>query len=188
MLFRSIVWILVDDMSPHFSCYGETTIRTPNVDALASRGTRFSRAFVTAPICSISRSALLTGCYQTSINCQNHRSGSAKFPITLPAGMKTVPQLLREAGYHTCNVSFDEFLRTNGAVTIAKTDYNFVWDRRATYDTNHWATREKGRPFFAQVQLHGGKHRGQKPGPAWTRKALSALSSLTPTKIGRAHV
>lgn len=41
----NILWILVDDMSANFSCYGETTIRTPNVDALAAQGTRFSRAF-----------------------------------------------------------------------------------------------------------------------------------------------
>jgi arylsulfatase A-like enzyme len=177
----NIVWILVDDMSANFSCYGETTIRTPNVDALAAQGTRFSRAFVTAPICSISRSALLTGCYQTSINCQNHRSGSEKFPITLPAGMKTVPQLLKEAGYHTSNVAFDAFMRSNGPVAIAKTDYNFVWDRTATYDRTHWAQRKSGQPFFAQVQLNGGKHRGQKPGPAWPAKALATLGSLTPT-------
>lgn len=177
----NIVWILVDDMSANFSCYGETTIRTPHVDGLASAGTRFSRAFVTAPICSISRSALLTGCYQTSIGCQNHRSGSAKFPIALPAGIRTVPQLLKAAGYHTSNVGLDAFLRSNGAVNIAKTDYNFVWDRPSTYDGTHWATRPNGQPFFAQVQLNGGKHRGQRPGPAWPAKALAALGSLTPT-------
>ena len=177
----NIVWILVDDMSANFSCYGETTIRTPHVDALAAQGTRFSRAFVTAPICSISRSALMTGCYQTTIGGQNHRSGSEKFPITLPVGMKTVPQLLQEAGYHTSNVAFDAFMRSNGPVNIAKTDYNFVWDRAATYDRTHWAQRKNGQPFFAQVQLHGGKHRGQKPGPAWPAKAFAALGSLTPT-------
>ena len=177
----NIVWILVDDMSANFSCYGETTIRTPHVDALAAQGTRFARAFVTAPICSISRSALLTGCYQTSIGGQNHRSGSEKFPITLPAGMKTVPQLLKEAGYHASNISFEEFLRANGPVKIAKTDYNFVWDRPANYDRTHWADRQAGQPFFAQVQLQGGKHRGQKPGPAWPKKAAAALGSLTPT-------
>lgn len=177
----NILWILVDDMSANFSCYGETTIRTPNLDALAEQGTRFRRAFVTAPICSISRSALITGCYQTSIGCQNHRSGSAKFPIHLPAGMKTVPRLLKEAGYHTCNISIDELLRGKGPVSIAKTDYNFVWDRAATYDRTHWAERKAGQPFFAQVQLHGGKHRGQKPGPGWPAKALAALGSLTPT-------
>lgn len=177
----NIVWILVDDMSPNFSCYGETTIRTPNLDRLAAEGTRFARAFVTGPICSISRSALLTGCYQTAINCQNHRSGSARFPIRLPAGMKTVPQLLKEAGYHTSNLSFEEFLRTNGTVRIAKTDYNFVWDRAATYDTTHWAERRSGQPFFVQVQLNGGKNRGQRPGPQWPARALATLGSLTPT-------
>jgi len=177
----NIVWILVDDMSANFSCYGETTIRTPHVDALAAAGTRFSSAFVTAPICSISRSALLTGCYQTSVGCQNHRSGSAKFPILLPAGMKTVPQLLKESGYHTSNLTFEEFRHTNGPVKIAKTDYNFVWDRPANYDRTHWADRKAGQPFFVQVQLNGGKHRGQKPGPAWPKKAEAALGSLTPT-------
>lgn len=179
----NIVWILVDDMSPNFSCYGETAIRTPNVDALAAEGTRFSRAFVTAPICSISRSALLTGCYQTSIGCQNHRSGSAKYPITLPVGMKTVPQQMKESGYHTCNVSVDDFLLANGAVKIAKTDYNFVWDRRSTYDSNHWAARQAGQPFFAQVQLHGGKYRGDRPGPQWPAKVRATLGSIASPNV-----
>jgi arylsulfatase A-like enzyme len=181
----NIVWILVDDMSAHFACYGETAIRTPNVDRLASEGIRFARAFVTAPICSISRSALLTGCYQTSIGCQNHRSGSAKHPIHLPTGMTNVAQLLKEAGYHTSNLSLDAFLRTgpdvDKPVAIAKTDYNFVWSHAATYDTNHWATRPAGQPFFVQVQLHGGKHRGQRPGPQWPKQVRDTLGSVTPT-------
>ena len=177
----NIVWILVDDMSPNFSCYGESAIRTPNVDRLAAEGVRFSHAFVTAPICSINRSALMTGCYQTTIGCQNHRSGSAKFPIRLPAGMKPVPELLREAGFHTSNVSLEDFLRTNGPVKIAKTDYNFVWDRAATYDLTHWAQRAAGKPFFVQVQLGGGKHRGQRPGPNWPEKVRATLGGTTAT-------
>ena len=58
----NIVWIIVDDMSANFSCYGEKLISTPNVDRLAKEGTRFSHAFVTAPVCSPCRSALITGC------------------------------------------------------------------------------------------------------------------------------
>lgn len=177
----NIVWILVDDMSPHFSCYGETVIQTPNVDALADDGARFTRAFVTGPICSISRSALMTGRYQTSIGCQNHRSGSKKYPIHLPEGMKTVPQLLHETGYHTSNVSLNDFLRTNGPVKVAKTDYNFVWDPQATYETNHWAARKPNQPFFAQVQLSGGKYRGQRPGPQWPARVRAVLGSTTAT-------
>jgi arylsulfatase A-like enzyme len=180
----NIVWIVVDDMSPHFACYGETAIKTPNVDSLAAVGTRFSKAFVTAPICSICRSALITGRYQTSIGCQNHRSGSAKFPITLPADTPVVPQLLRKAGYHCSNVSVDHFLRTGEETSkptkVAKTDYNFVWDGSATYETTHWAKRTKEQPFFAAVQLAGGKHRGQGPGPKWLATAKAALGSVTP--------
>jgi arylsulfatase A-like enzyme len=66
-------------------------------------------------------------------------------------------------------------------VGIAKTDYNFVWDRAATFDTNHWAARRTGQPFFAQVQLHGGKHRGQRPGPQWPKRAQETLGSMTDT-------
>lgn len=187
----NIVWILVDDMSANFSCYGETSVRTPNVDALAADGTRFARAFVTGPICSISRSALMTGCYQTSIGSQNHRSGSARFPIRLPAGMKTVPQLLKEAGYHTSNLNLEDFLRgekaarTNSSVRLAKTDYNFVWERPATYDTNHWTVRRAGQPFFVQVQLNGGKYRGQRPAPQWPARVRSVLGSVTDTNAVR---
>ena len=48
----NILWFIVDDMSANFSCYGEKLIQTPHVDRLAREGTRFSRAFVTAPVCS----------------------------------------------------------------------------------------------------------------------------------------
>ena len=48
----NILWIVVDDMSANFSCYGETTIRTPHVDRLAAEGVRFTRAYATAPVCS----------------------------------------------------------------------------------------------------------------------------------------
>lgn len=180
----NIVWIIVDDMSADFSCYGNAVIRTPHVDRLAAEGTRFSRAAVTAPICSICRSALITGRYQTSIGCQNHRSGSPKFPIVLAADTPVVPQLFRKAGYHTNNLAIEDFLRTDAAarpeVKVAKTDYNFDWDRAATYDANHWTTRKPGQPFFVQVQLHGGKHRGQAPGPAWPAKVKKTLGDSTP--------
>ena len=61
----NILWIVVDDMSANFGCYGETTIATPNVDAMAKAGTRFSNAFVTAPVgglnAFISVAALIVG-------------------------------------------------------------------------------------------------------------------------------
>ena len=181
----NIVWMIVEDMSAHYSCYGETTIQTPNVDQLASRGTRFSRAFVTAPICSICRSALITGRYQTSIGAQNHRSGVPGHEIHLPADVELVPAVLRKAGYHTNNLTVEAFLRSDDdvksspEVKVAKTDYNFQWDEAATYDSTHWAAREAKKPFFVQVQMHGGKYRNVADTSKWTAKALKDLGSVT---------
>ncbi|MCK5269536.1 MAG: sulfatase-like hydrolase/transferase, partial [Sedimentisphaerales bacterium] len=70
----NILWIMVEDMSPHLSCYGETTIKTPNLDRLAGQGAMFTNCFVTSPVCSPSRSAMITGMYQTTIGAHNHRS------------------------------------------------------------------------------------------------------------------
>jgi len=169
----NIVWIIVDDMSANFSCYGEKTIRTPHVDKLAAEGTRFSRAFVTAPVCSPCRSALITGCYQTTIGAHHHRSGRGELEIRLPGDVTPVPVLFRNAGYFTC---------IGGPGTtgnrLAKTDYNFVWPREM-YDGNDWAARKPGQPFFMQVQLHGGKHRGQGINAKWQERVRKVFGSNT---------
>jgi arylsulfatase A-like enzyme len=169
----NVVWIVVDDLSANFSCYGERTIRTPHVDKLAAEGTRFSRAFVTAPVCSPSRSALITGCYQTTIGAHHHRSGRGELKNSLPGDVVPVPVLFKKAGYYTCIGGF-------GATgdRLGKTDYNFEWPRDM-YDGNDRAGRKPGQPFFMQVQLHGGKYRGQAPNRSWQARVLKELGSNT---------
>lgn len=61
----NIIIIYADDLGwNQLSCYGNTKIATPNIDALAAQGVRFTQAYATAPICSPSRMGLLTGRYQ----------------------------------------------------------------------------------------------------------------------------
>ena len=152
----NILWIIVDDMSANFSSYGETLIETPHVDRLASNGVRFTNAYVTAPVCSPNRSAFITGMYQTSIGAHHHRSGRGKLKIHLPEGIRPVPELFQEAGYYTAITRWPG----GGRATLGKTDYNFEWDR-AMYDGPDWSQRQPGQPFFAQIHLPGGKHRGR---------------------------
>ena len=149
----NIIWIIVEDMSCHFGCYGETTIQTPNVDRLAGEGVKFDKAFITAPVCSPSRSALITGMYQTSIGAHHHRSGRGTEKIHLPSHIQLVPELFQKAGYFTCNGYLGGRQKRPG-----KTDYNFEYDK-AVYDGADWADRRPGQPFFAQIQLAGGKGR-----------------------------
>ena len=166
----NVLWFIVDDMSANFGCYGETKIATPHIDRLAREGVRFDNAFVTAPVCSPCRSALITGMYQTSIGAHQHRSGRGQFPITLPEGVTPVPKLFQQAGYWTAIGS-----GLPGNRKLGKTDYNFEWDP-AIYNGADWAGRAADQPFFMQVQLHGGKHR---EGKNWEATAKAALGTLT---------
>jgi arylsulfatase A-like enzyme len=162
----NVLWFVVDDMSANFSCYGETLIQTPHVDRLAREGTRFANAFVTAPVCSPCRSALITGMYQTSIGAHHHRSGRGVEKINLPEGVTPVPVLFQKAGYFTCigsGLPAGQNTKKKGKKAagngLGKTDYNFEYDEKM-YDANDWAGRKAGQPFFMQVQLSGGKQRG----------------------------
>ncbi|MBK1875777.1 sulfatase family protein [Pelagicoccus mobilis] len=151
----NILWIIADDMSAHFSCYGETAIETPHLDRMAREGVMFTQAYVTAPVCSTSRSAFITGMYQTTIGSHHHRSGRGEYKIHLPEGVKIVPQLFQEAGYYTSIRGWRDRKDRPG-----KTDYNFEWDADL-YDAVDWIGRKPGQPFFAQVQIPGGKLRGK---------------------------
>ena len=156
----NILWIIAEDMSCHFGCYGETSIRTPNMDRLAAEGVKFDKAFVTAPVCSPCRSALITGMYQTSIGAHHHRSGRGTEKIHLPSRIRLVPEIFQKAGYYTCNGYLGSRNKRNG-----KTDYNFEFDK-AVYDGTNWSDRKPAQPFFAQIQLAGGKGRTKKtPNP-----------------------
>lgn len=182
----NVLWFVIDDMSAHFGSYGEKTVATPNVDRLAHEGTRFKHAFVTAPVCSPVRSALITGMYQTSIGAHHHRSGRGELKLELPAGVVPVPALLQDAGYYTCIGSGlpgeTEPGKKNGkaANALGKTDYNFEWDPKI-YHSADWSGRKPGQPFFMQVQLHGGKLRGGTTESArqLQRRARAELGSAT---------
>jgi N-sulfoglucosamine sulfohydrolase len=140
----NILWIISDDHSQaDLGCYGNEQVHTPNIDRLARQGTRYTSAFGAAPTCAPTRSGLITGMYPISIGAHNQRNAAA----VLPKAVRLLPQYLKDAGYFCVNATWD--LSRPG-----KTDYQFQWDRRATYEkATDWADRKRGQPFFAQVQI-----------------------------------
>ena len=126
----NVLWIYLEDVSGWFGCYGETLIETPNIDKLAENGTRFTRFYTPAGVCSATRSAIVTGMMQTSIGAHNHRSCRATFRgkqmgeydmNVLPASVVPLPIRFRLAGYWTFNEG-------------GKDDYNFEWNLEEFYD------------------------------------------------------
>ena len=130
-----IIWILAEDISNELACYGEPGLQTPNIDALAADGVRYERAYCTGPACSVSRSAMMSGVYQTRIDAHDHRRvGSFTFPA--------ITEYLRDAGYFTAK----------GCGFSGKTDLNFKPTSKL-FDGNDWKLSRKGQPFFAQITL-----------------------------------
>jgi len=144
----NILWIVADDLGAELGCYGTPLMRTPNLDKLASQGARFTRCFTTAPVCSPSRSALMTGMYQTSINAHDHRSMT-----TLPSGVKPITDYFRQAGYFTANIG----KIAPGLESHAKTDFNFKVEK--PFDSDNFDQLKTHQPFFAEIQLFE-PHRG----------------------------
>ena len=128
----NVLWISCEDISPHLGCYGHEKAITPTLDNLASRGTRYTHAFTTTPVCATNRSSIITGMYPTTIGTHHMRSS-----VKLPEHIKCFPHYLRAAGYYCTNNS--------------KTDYNFpvppgVWDENS--GKAHWRGRKPGQLFF----------------------------------------
>tara|TARA_B110000483_G_C18202514_1_gene545871 strand:- start:3855 stop:5372 length:1518 start_codon:yes stop_codon:yes gene_type:complete len=167
----NILWLVIDDMGLEFSCYGEQVIETPNIDRLAQDGIRFTNAFLTSPVCSTARSAMITGMYQTTIGAHNHQSGRGKRKIDLPGKVVPIPESFRKAEYYTANGDYPK--KKEG---LGKNDYNFEWDE-VMYDGPYYQGRDSDQPFFAQLQLWGGKYRSNKSW--WKGEAAKALGSLT---------
>ncbi|MDX9883621.1 MAG: sulfatase [Prolixibacteraceae bacterium] len=154
----NIVWLMSEDIGLDIECYGMPAVKTPNLNQLAEEGVRFTNCFCTNPICSPSRSAMMTGVHQLKINAHHHRS-NRDVPLREP--YKPFTYHLRNAGY-TCILG-NSLVMGKGR----KIDVNFKhtaigpWDGRENvglFDKYDEFTKED-QPFFAQIQLNV-THRG----------------------------
>ena len=99
----NIVFIYLDDLGyGDLSCYGATAINTPNIDALANGGVRFTNGYATSATCTPSRYGLLTGVYPWRNKDAKILPGSA--PLLIGKEQLTIPKMLKENGYQTAVV------------------------------------------------------------------------------------
>ena len=141
----NVVWIVSEDNSHHYlKHFFESGAPAPNIEAMAAHGITFDHAFSNAPVCSVARSTLATGCLGPRIGTQFHRKHTI---ATLPQGLRMFSELLRDAGYYTSNNS--------------KTDYNATPSKEAWDESSRTASWRKRRspnqPFF-HMESHAQSH------------------------------
>src|SRR5207248_5440044 len=92
----NFIIFVADDLGCHdIGAWGATDLKTPNIDALAASGARFTNWYAAAPVCAPSRSAVMTGRYPI-------RAGVPSNGPALNASERTIASLLTPAGYATC--------------------------------------------------------------------------------------
>ena len=152
----NILLIVADDLGCQLSCYGETRVHTPQLDALASQGLLFRNFYISQSSCSPSRASLLTGRWPH----QNGQIGLSHLGFRMHPGQKNLPALLKEAGYRTGII---------GKLHVGPEE-DFPWDWRSDKPFNPLSTREvkwvaeqsraffeagrkSGKPFFYYVNF-----------------------------------
>lgn len=97
----NVLFIISDDLtSTALSCYGNDVCQTPNIDALAAEGMRFTRAYCQATYCGPSRASFLSGYYPHATGVLGYKS-----PRPQIGDRQTWPQAFKDAGYYTARVS-----------------------------------------------------------------------------------
>lgn len=97
---RNVLFIASDDLNNCLSCYGHKLARTPNIDRIAARGVRFDRAYCQFPLCSPSRTSLMTGLGPDTTTVYDLRR---HFREALP-DVVTMGELFQNNGYFTARV------------------------------------------------------------------------------------
>lgn len=102
----NIVFILADDLGyADVACYGNASLKTPAIDSLATEGIRLLNGYANSPVCSATRTALITGRYQYRLPIGLEEPLAHISPdVGIPPGHPTLPSLLRAAGYRTALV------------------------------------------------------------------------------------
>jgi iduronate 2-sulfatase len=137
----NVLFVMADDLTAEaLACYGNADCATPNLDRLAGRGLRFTRAYCQYPVCGPSRAAVMSGCYPGALGIMNN--GGAQRFTTVMADRPSLAQHFSKHGWHTARVGKIYHMRVPGDITagVDGPDHAASWDERHNAPGLEWMT------------------------------------------------
>jgi len=152
----NVLVICADDHAAYVTgAYGNSIVRTPNIDRLAAEGIRFDRAYCNSPVCTASRQSFLTGRYPRSI-------GVTQLQTALPESEVTLAETYRLAGYDTASIGKMHF----------NSDLKHGFDLRVdTPEHRAWLKRQPVTPPPADVAFQPPWRPFKDPARVWLNSA-----------------
>ena len=152
----NVLFIISDDLTATaLSCYGNTVCKTPNIDRLASQGTRFTKAYCQGTYCGPSRASFMSGYYPHAIKMLGYGS-----PRPAIGERATWAQHFKNNGYHTARVSKIFHMGVPGGIEKGTdgADDPASWTERFNSAGPEWKAPGDGETLENNAD-------GRKPGP-----------------------
>lgn len=138
----NVLFIISDDLTATaLSCYGNTVCQTPNIDAIAAAGTRFTRAYCQGTFCGPSRASFMSGYYPHAINMLGYKT-----PRPAIGDRATWAEHFKNAGYYSARVSKIFHMGVPGGIEKGDdgADDPISWTERFNSQGPEWTAPGKG--------------------------------------------
>lgn len=135
----NVLFIISDDLSSRtLGCYGNDQCKTPNIDKLATQGTRFTNTYCQYPVCGASRASFMSGMYPHKIGVLGNGDSEA---FTSKMGSRfTMSQNFYNQGYYAARVSKIYHMLIPGNITegVSGPDHKASWNESFNFQGNEW--------------------------------------------------